>query len=179
MKDLTLAVPVELLSPAAFQSFEGTYALDILKAGPDLYEIKEPLTWQVDLTNTGDAVLVTGTVEGNLTTACARCLESVTFPVVGEIEGYYLLTGEDEVPEDMEEDEFDVLPEDKKIDLASLIQAALLVEVPLIPLCKDDCQGLCPTCGVNLNTESCDCDPEANDDTENPFAVLKNLKFED
>ena len=179
MKNLTLTVPVDLLVPAAFQSFEGTYDLDVFKAGPDLYEMKEPLVWHADLTNTGDAILVTGTVEGDATTACARCLEPVTFPLVGEIEGYYLLTGEDEAPEDMDDDEFDILPEDKKIDLASLIQAALLVEVPLIPLCDDDCKGLCPSCGANLNTNPCDCTPEEDGDSENPFSVLKNLKFEE
>lgn len=179
MNNLTLTVPVELLMPAAFQSFEGTYDLDVFKAGPDLYEIKEPLTWQADLTNTGDAILVTGAVEGTVTTACARCLEPVTFPIVGEIEGYYLLTNEDDAPEDMDDDEFDVLPEDKKIDLASLIQAALLVEVPLIPLCDDACKGLCPTCGANLNSDPCDCTQDEEDDSENPFAVLKNLKFDE
>ena len=60
-----------------------------MKAGPDLHSFSEPLAWQVDVTNTGDALLVAGTVEGEATTSCARCLDEFSFPVTGEIEGYY------------------------------------------------------------------------------------------
>ncbi|NHM14560.1 YceD family protein [Xiamenia xianingshaonis] len=181
MGKLTLTVPYALLTPAATESYEGTYDLPVFKAGPDLYEFKEPLAWTAVLTNTGDAILVTGTVEGEASTACARCLSPVALPVTGDIEGYYLLGGEDEAPEDLDEDEFEVLPADKVIDLESLIRAALLVEMPLVPLCRDDCAGLCPRCGHDLNDGPCDCKPEPPEDLDanNPFAALKNLKFDE
>ena len=134
MDALRIQVPHELFAPAESSHFEGSIAIPVMKAGPDLYDFAGPLAWQADISNTGDALLVTGTVEGEAKTACARCLDEVSFPVTGEIEGYFLLDETKAAPEDMDEDEFDVLPADKVIDLEPLITAALLLEFPLIPL---------------------------------------------
>lgn len=180
MESIRIHIPNELFAPAESSHFEGTIDLPLLKAGPDIYTFSVPLEWQIDITNTGDALLVAGTVEGDAKTTCARCLEDVELPVTGEIEGYFLLGGQDAAaPEDMEEDEFDFLPEDNAIDLTELIVAALLVEVPLVPLCDDNCKGLCATCGANLNEGPCGCAaPEPDPDFElakNPFAALKDL----
>ena len=49
-----------------------------------------------------------------------------------------------------------------ELDLEPLARDAVLLELPLAPLCTEDCQGLCPTCGANRNTESCDCAPPAD-----------------
>ncbi|HIS39575.1 MAG TPA: DUF177 domain-containing protein [Candidatus Aphodovivens avistercoris] len=178
MEPLRIAMPPELFSPAAYKQFEGEADLPVLKAGPDLYDFAAPLAWQADVTNTGDALLVTGTVRGEARTSCARCLKQFSFPVVGEIEGYFLI-GEGEAPEEMEGDEFDVLPDDRKIDFRPLIEAALLLELPLIPLCDEGCKGLCPRCGADLNEGPCGCPakPEQDDAPvrENPFAALKGL----
>lgn len=184
MESIRIHVPHELFAPAESSHFEGTIEVPVLAAGPDLYSFGEPLAWQVDITNTGEALLVTGTVEGDASTSCARCLGDVALPLTGEIEGYFLLGGEDaEAPEDMDDDEFEVLPEDNAIDLTALVKAALLLEVPLLPLCDDDCKGLCPTCGANLNEGACACAaPTEDPDFElarNPFAALKDLSFDE
>ena len=182
MDSILIHIPNELFAPAESSHYEGTLAMPVMKAGPDLYSFAEPLAWQLDITNTGDAFLVAGTVEGDAVTSCARCLEDVSVPMMGEIEGYYLIGGEDaESPDDMEEDEFDVLPDDNTIDIVPLIRAALLVEAPLVPLCDDDCKGLCCECGANLNEGPCSCDkgPDPDfEDAKNPFAALKDLKLD-
>ena len=182
MESIRIYIPNELFAPAESSHFEGKIEVPVLKAGPDLYTFSEPLDWQIDITNTGDALLVSGTVEGDAKTSCARCLEDVELPVTGEIEGYFLLGGENaQAPEDMDEDEFDVLPEDNAIDLSELVQAALLVEVPLVPLCDEDCKGLCATCGANLNEGPCGCAHDADEEdfelAKNPFSVLKDIDF--
>ena len=173
----------ELFSPAAMAHFEDELDMPVLKAGPDLYTFDGPVSWQIDVTNTGDAFLVTGTAEAKAKTACARCLEDAGFSLMGEIEGYFLIGGEDAAaPEDMDEDEFDVLPDDHVIDVHPLIVAALLLEIPLIPLCDDDCKGLCSTCGANLNEGPCGCAPGDDADFEmakNPFAALAGFEFSD
>ncbi|WP_080797678.1 YceD family protein [Arabiibacter massiliensis] len=177
-----ILVPNELFAPAESSHFEGWTNIPVMKAGPDLYDFEGPLAWQVDISNTGDALLVTGTVEGEAKTACARCLDEFSFEVTGEIEGYFLLDGEKDAPEDMDDDEFDVLPEDRVIDLEPLITAALMLEFPLVPLCDDDCKGLCATCGANLNEGPCGCAPaeDAGDDAPpNPFSVLKDFPFDE
>ena len=60
-----------------------------------------------------------------------------------------------------------------------LIVAALLLEVPLVPLCDDDCKGLCPQCGANLNEGPCGCSRDEADVEASPFAALKNFDFGD
>lgn len=184
MQQASIFIPPELFAPAESSHFEGVLELDSLEMGPDTYTFADPLLWQVDVTNTDDAFLVMGTVECDARTECARCLEDAEFHLIGEIEGYYLIE-EEQKPEDMEGDEFDLLPENNVIDLVPLITAALLVEVPLVPLCDDDCRGLCATCGKNLNEGACDCGAEVQEDElegsgrPNPFAVLKDFKFEE
>ena len=160
MDALRIQVPHELFAPAESSHFEGSIAIPVMKAGPDLYDFAGPLAWQADISNT----------------------DEVSFPVTGEIEGYFLLDETKAAPEDMDEDEFDVLPADKVIDLEPLITAALLLEFPLIPLCDEECKGLCPQCGANLNEGPCGCEPAADDDDDmppNPFAALKDFPFDE
>lgn len=178
-----IEVPKELFAPAAYAHYEGQFELGVMKAGPDFYDFLEPLTWSVDISNTGDALLLQGEVEGVGRTSCVRCLEPVDIDFFGELDGYYLLDPES-APEDMEGDEFDILADDHKIDLEPLIMSALLLDVPYVPLCDDDCKGICPECGVNLNNETCTCAEKAAAEAaeeavaNNPFAVLKGLNLE-
>ena len=115
------------------------------------------------------------------TGTCDRCLDQATLEISGEIEEYYLF----EAPEDQEayEDGFELIGEDRLIDLAGPINDAVVMDVPYVVLCQPDCRGLCPTCGANLNRDQCDCAERAEQDwvdsDENPFAALKNLTFDD
>ena len=68
--------------------------------------------------------------------------------------------------------------------MESLVVAAIVFELPLVPLCDEDCKGLCPTCGANLNEGPCGCEkeqPDGPDEFElvkNPFAALANFSFD-
>lgn len=152
-----------------------------LDIGPDTYTFKEPPAWSVEVTNTGEALLVMGTVEADAVVPCARCLEDVNINLVGDIEGYFLIDPEGDADEDMPEDEILVLPDNHVIDLDPLIGAALIVAAPVVPLCREDCKGLCPVCGANLNEGDCGCskpdDVAEFDEAANPFSVLKNYDF--
>lgn len=188
MGDTSIKIPAELFATAESSHFEGTIDVPELQAGPDTYRFDGPLPWSADVTNTGSAFLVTGTVSATGTVACSRCLEPVHCDLSGDIEGYFLLDSEEaEAFEDDEdapgEDEFAVLPADHIIDLEPLILAALLVEAPQLPLCDEDCKGLCPQCGANLNEGECDCgedgDAAAFAAAANPFSVLADFDFSD
>ena len=91
-----IAIPEALLETAATRHFEGTLDLAELAAGPDTYTFAAPVSWSVEATNTGDAILIQGTAAGDATTQCARCLEDVTYGLEGDIEGYFLIGGEEE-----------------------------------------------------------------------------------
>lgn len=181
MSRIVITVPAELFSPAETSVFTGSYNPGAFACGPDEYTTREPLTYNVVLTNVGGAILVSGSVTGEVVTACGRCLEDVVVDVQGEVEGYFIIEGEGEAPSDMDEDEFDILPESHEIDLETLLMAAVLVDLPLVPLCTEDCQGICPQCGKNLNEGPCDCvaeEPEVVVGKNNPFGALKDLTFE-
>jgi uncharacterized protein len=98
-------------------------------------------------------VMVTGTVRAPWVGVCRRC----TAPVEGELrislkERYCDPPARGE-PED--EEAYPIV--DDVIDLGPMVHEAILGELPLAPLCREDCQGLCPHCGIDRNEESCDC----------------------
>ena len=181
MNDTSIKIPSELFALAESSHYDGKVEIPLLSAGPDDYTFSDPVSWWVDVTNTGSAFLVSGKAEGRGTCACSRCLEDATNDFSCDIEGYFLIDADyqqefDDDEDDLGEDEFDVLPDDHVIDILPLIKAALIVDAPDQPLCKDDCAGLCPQCGANLNEGDCGCDDPI--DPTNPFAVLAGLKFD-
>ena len=111
-------------------------------------------------------------------TACARCLDEVELDLEAPIEAYFVLPGKDEPLSEDEEVEYDQLIDKNKVDLTALFQGALALALPLVVLCSEDCAGLCPQCGTNLNHETCSCAAQQEIDPQNPFAVLKNYRFD-
>ncbi len=150
-------------------------------AGEKEFSLADGISYDVVLTNAGDGVLVSGLVRASVTGECDRCLDPAHFDVAGEIEEYFLF----EEPEDPEsyEDGFDLVTPERTIDLSDAISDAVVMDTPFVVLCKPDCAGLCPTCGANLNHETCSCkhDHEVSwaEDETNPFAALKNLKLDE
>lgn len=135
----------------------------------------------VVFTNAGDGILVTGIVRAHVTGECDRCLEPASFDIAAELEEYYLFDEPDD-PESYE-DGFELVGADRVIDLGDAISDAVVMETPFVVLCREDCLGLCPTCGANLNKGDCGCASAAEeawvDSDENPFSALKNLKLDD
>lgn len=116
--------------------------------GPDHYKTVGTMQWNAFVSNVGGALLVTGSINGVVATECSRCLDEVEYDVNGELEAYLIIPGESEAPEDMDEDEFDYLPESNQLDFEPILRAAVLVDLPYVPLCAEDCKGLCPQCGA-------------------------------
>jgi uncharacterized protein len=119
-------------------------------------------------------------VRGHLAAAlgleCGRCLEPFPFAVAQELDLFYLPHREDAE----EEDEVELADRDMvvtyysgdRLDLGEIIREQLVLSVPMKRLCREDCRGLCPTCGANRNTTPCDC-PVAGPDPR--FAGLGRL----
>ena len=92
-----------------------------------------------------EGVLVTGTASAPVVGECARCLESLTSEVEASFQELY------RYEPSPEEDEDDVLLLDGDLlDLEPVLRDAVVLALPLSPLCSDDCAGLCPQCGVRL-----------------------------
>jgi uncharacterized protein len=162
----------ELAELSATRSLSGVLPCERADLGLRDLGFESGISYELVLTNTGDGVLLTGTARAKVVTECARCLETVTFELEGEVEGYFILSP-DEHDQELSDDEFTAIGPDGQVDLAAPVLAAVIYELPQVVLCRDDCAGLCPTCGTNLNEQRCDCAEETGGDS--PFAVLKEL----
>jgi len=121
--------------------------------------------------------------------ACVRCLEPFPLDLAEELDLLYLPQSSNEAPA-AEESEADALTElsgrglereelavsfyrDERVDLSQMIVEQIVLALPMKPLCKPDCRGLCALCGANRNEASCECAPE---DTDPRWAPLKTLQ---
>ncbi|WP_067827146.1 YceD family protein [Nocardia inohanensis] len=120
------------------------------KIGLDLVAIPVGAQVELDLTlqSVSEGVLVTGTVTAPIAGECTRCLEPFTDEI--ELQLTELFAYPDSATEQTtEEDEIPRLIEDT-VDLEPVIIDAVGMELPLQPLCEDDCEGLCPECGIRM-----------------------------
>ncbi len=121
---------------------------------------------EIDLMRTDRGILGKGTLTTDTKLTCSRCLSSFSCPVTLKIEDVFLptvdistgtpLSSPDE-PGNFHIDEYNI------INLSEAIRQYAITVIPMKPLCRADCAGLCPICGNNLNVKSCNCPPETPD----------------
>jgi uncharacterized protein len=117
-----------------------------------------------------EGVIVHADVRAEVTAECSRCLTPVTELIDVEVR---------EVFEDSQTldagTEGEIYPLDRdELDLEPMVRDAILPELPVVPLCRPDCLGLCPVCGENRNETACDCSVEVDDPR---WSRLGELKF--
>jgi uncharacterized protein len=111
-------------------------------------------------------VRLVGKVTTELEVACSRCLEPFRVPVDSAFDLLFLpLADQAEVAGDDDhqlgdDDTNSSFYEGESIDLAQVIREQCYLSLPMKPLCRPDCQGLCPVCGTNRNLETCSCQSE-------------------
>ncbi|MFP5298991.1 MAG: YceD family protein [Actinomycetota bacterium] len=105
-----------------------------------------------------EGVLVTGTVTATIEAECARCLTPVSDEISVELCELFVAPGHD-LPD--EEDAYEV--EGFDIDLEPMLRDALALDIPLRPVCRADCKGLCARCGKDLNEGACSCEESEMD----------------
>jgi len=110
----------------------------------------EPVTGQFMLSNLGIGYHLTGSFGTSVSQPCARCEDPVEEAVDFDVGETYLLTGSD----DPDQEDVFVLESDV-LDVSDVVRQNLLMEVEAFPLCREDCKGLCPECGANLNRTTC------------------------
>jgi DUF177 domain-containing protein len=162
----------------AHEHFDKVYQPDALGAETDAYRIAEPVHLAFDIYKDKDQFRLVGAVRTRLELPCSRCLEPFSWPVEAEFDLRYQPhsqnTGEGE--REVEEDDLTTAFYDNdEIDLGQLMQEQFYLSLPMKPLCSDDCKGLCPTCGTNLNRGACDCSNQWEDPR---FAALRSIQME-
>lgn len=117
-----------------------------------------------------ERVSVRADVTATLVSRCVRCLGAVAMPIRADIDAVFARA---ENPDDPDLYVFEA----STIELTDSVRDALILELPIRILCKDDCKGLCPACGADRNTVSCAC--QEGGEVANPFAALKEFLHDD
>jgi uncharacterized protein len=111
-----------------------------------------------------------GRIEGTANLACRRCLTPVTATVADDVHMLFV-EDDDDVADDP--DTFRLPPRARVVDVRPAIREQWLLSAPSFAVCREDCAGLCPTCGADLNAGSCGCSPT---ETDSRWEVLRNLR---
>src|SRR5262245_32078371 len=147
---------------------------EVAQAG-DSYRIVAPVGLEFDIHKDKDKFRLEGTVRTELELPCSRCLESFRLPVDAAFDLRYLPASEASAEVEQEVGEGDLETSyyrDDEIDLNELLREQFYLALPMKPLCNDACKGLCPQCGTNLNTGTCDCAPAWEDPRLAPLREL-------
>ena len=177
---MKLALDKIKASPTPLQYHEAPDVLNTRlhegNAAGDDYRFPAGLAADLEHYRAGLDVVFDGQLSGEVEGTCARCLEPYRFPVTQPLR--VVLAPKASAAEDEADDIGLGFFEGEEIDVTGLVVEHAILGLPTVPLCRDDCQGLCPQCGTNRNVRPCTCDVE----TPSPkvgLAALAGLKLTD
>jgi uncharacterized protein len=135
------------------------------------FRVVGPVTLTARLEKDNDKIRLVGRLQATLETDCGRCLEAMPVNVDAKLDVMFLpegtavpgragSSGDEDETEVREADTGVAFYKNDTIDLGEMIRDEFYLALPMKPLCRADCQGLCPECGVNRNRETCACKTE-------------------
>lgn len=157
-------------------SFAHTYQPDELDLMDERVDLTQPVEVSGRVGASGSEIRVSGAVETRVKVECDRCLNTLEIPVSASFTLQYITGQEYEsshvaelTPDEMAVAVFD----GEAIDVDEIVREQILLAVPDRALCREDCKGLCSTCGTDLNGGSCNCE---SSDIDPRWAALKKFK---
>jgi uncharacterized protein len=130
------------------------------------------------LGNTLGEIRISGTLKVTMEADCDRCLEAAVRPIESNFDLFYRPAAPAHTHRPAEEVEIDegeaelAFYEGGGLDLKDILREHILLSLPMQRICRDDCKGICPVCGLNRNSAPCGCRVKPGDDR---WAALKNL----
>ena len=174
-------IPDEGFTIRSSGSIDGFAALKDVAVEENI-RFDSPLEMEIRLRRVSRFVEASGLLRSSVHLSCSRCLGHFSQPLSIPFEATY----SEEAPAaespgeaaeiEVTAESIDLFPfHGKEIDLVEAIQEQVVLALPLRPLCREDCKGLCPGCGADLNQGACEC---AEKPVDPRFSVLKNLKLD-
>ena len=150
---------------------------EMVKSGE--VNLVSPVHVEIKAAHEFDHIRVSGRVETAIRLSCSRCCTEYDNKLESTFELFYTKAQgvepiQDEEVELSETDLISVFYRGDEINLIPEVDEQIVMELPLRPLCSDQCRGLCPVCGMDLNAADCGCHREP---PSLSFGVLKNLKI--
>jgi uncharacterized protein len=128
------------------------------------FRLVEPLEVEVRYYRAGEEIYFEGRYSTVLEGTCGRCLESFTLANAAPFEFVLTRAQPTEAAQELHTDDLALsFYSGDEIDVAPLIGEQLLLALPTRAVCREECRGLCPSCGANLNNDPCACKPAAPD----------------
>lgn len=143
---------------------------------PEGIRIDPAITGRLQVRKSGDEILFAAQVRAAISYQCARCLEWTTTSREVDV-NLVVRKGEPSLPPEYEmeaSDADEIVAEGPEIDAGRIIVQELLLELPMKPLCREDCPGICPVCGGRRGEGECRCSGEEPVDSR--WAELEKLK---
>lgn len=157
--------------------FAGVYAPDELPLEDELMRLASEAKVEGRASKKHEQIRMRGTIDASVEVACDRCVAPIIVPVSADFDVTYVPVESQEVePEatELQEEELSFATyEGVYLDIDELAREQLLLALPTRQLCREDCQGLCPTCGADLNTGTCQCEQQEIDPRWAALAALK------
>ena len=141
----------------------------------DEYRVRDTVTLDLDVRKDGGKIRLAGRLDAALELGCCRCLGSFPWVVGVDVDLLYLPASDNTGAGEVRIEESDLHTayyRDDQIDLGQLMEEQFQLALPMKPLCRTDCRGLCAVCGGNRNTTACQCVARWDDPR---LAVLKDL----
>jgi uncharacterized protein len=137
------------------------------------FTVVAPVEFDVEVRKDRSKVRLAGRLATRLELECGRCLDPFEVPIDTTFDSLFLPATEVGGDEEVGSDDLGVsYYKNDVIDLGDVIREQLYLALPMKPLCRDDCRGLCPVCGANRNREACACQTEWEDPR---FDALKHF----
>jgi len=146
-----------------------------LGASDEVWEGPALVRARMHIGRSGRGLLISGEMAGGISLVCSRCLEQFPFRAEERLDFYCETVGRGNTKQEqaLSPDDLDVTYlEEGRIDTDRLLRESFLLTLPVQPLCREECRGLCQRCGANLNEGPCGCGSPPGDPR---FQVLRQL----
>lgn len=175
----TLVFSVKDLRHEDFKTYEALVPPETLGLIYEEADFVSSLACTVLLLRQGDDnISVTADITSALSAECRRCVKPFDINVVTTLNLFFSFSDTSSEQDETDEGYDDGYYDGETLDISEDVRQALILEVPMWPLCAETCEGLCPECGIDLNSGTCACEieNEAPVETANPLsAQLENL----
>lgn len=106
----------------------------------EIMQFKAPINYDIEISATVGGVVVRGSADTEVECRCGRCLNAFVQEIEAEVCHFYEKS------------------DDQELDISDQVREDVVLELPMNPLCDDECRGLCLKCGIDLNKKECECD---------------------
>lgn len=160
---------------------EGTQTIELTLSKEDLAitetSFQQPIFAKLNIYKGMHEITFKGKLNTDLNLVCDRCLEPYKLNLEASFQS--ILAPIKSLSSDIDENIIPMTPQTNEVDLTPFTRDALLIEIPMKKICSENCKGICPSCGKNLNINTCRCENKKIDDRWKPLENLLTNIAED